>query len=75
MHFIESGDDSNPCRNATISNNDIGPCGEEGTDSQGNGLWADGISMACTNTMVTNNKVSIACRSPRPHRADDTDGR
>ena len=41
MHVIESGDNKNPCKNATISNNDIGPCGQSGTDANGAGQWAD----------------------------------
>jgi hypothetical protein len=59
LHIIQSGDDNDPCTNATISNNQIGPCGEEGTDSAGNGLWADGISFACTNSVVENNTVCL----------------
>lgn len=62
MHIIGSGQDQNPCKQATITNNDIGPCGQSGTDSEGNGLWADGISLDCTDTLVQDNMVS----SPMP---------
>ena len=57
MHIVESGDSANPCTNATIANNDIGPCGVEGTEASTNGMWADGISFACTNSMVASNTV------------------
>ena len=59
MHIVESGDNSNPCTNATIANNDIGPCGVEGTEQSTNGMWADGISFACTHSLVASNTVSI----------------
>lgn len=36
MHVIESGNDAKPCTNATVTHNDIGPCGESG-----NSQWAD----------------------------------
>ncbi|KAL1983266.1 hypothetical protein VTN96DRAFT_288 [Rasamsonia emersonii] len=58
LHIIQSGDDSKPCTNATVSNNEIGPCGEEGTNAAGNGQWADGISFACTNSIVSNNTIT-----------------
>ena len=57
MHIVESGDTSNPCTNATIANNDIGPCGVEGTEASAEGMWADGISFACTNSVVASNTV------------------
>jgi hypothetical protein len=44
--------------NATVSNNDIATCGDSGTKSAGQGLWADGISFACTNFLVKGNDVS-----------------
>jgi hypothetical protein len=50
---------SNYCTNATIANNDIGPCGQSGTNSAGQGLWADGISFACTDSVVKSNTVCI----------------
>lgn len=52
LHHIGSGETDNPCRNATITYNNIGPCGVE-TDGQ----WADGISMDCTDTLVAYNNV------------------
>lgn len=59
LHVIGSGIDASPCTNATISNNDIGPCGQEGTNSQGQSLWADGISLDCTNSLVSSNTVIL----------------
>ncbi|KAK0190468.1 hypothetical protein F5146DRAFT_1223358 [Armillaria mellea] len=38
--------------NATIQNNDIGPCGSDLFQQ-----WADGISVACANSVVRNNMV------------------
>ncbi|KAH8799794.1 hypothetical protein F5884DRAFT_686279 [Xylogone sp. PMI_703] len=58
LHVIGSGNDGNPCRNATITNNDIGPCGQEGTDAQGNGKWADGVSLDCTASLVQHNTIT-----------------
>lgn len=58
LHVIGSGQDNNPCRNVTLLNNDIGPCGQSGTDSNNNGLWADGISLDCTASLVQGNTVS-----------------
>lgn len=45
LHLIE------PCENALIEDNDIGPSGSPG------GNWADGISFACTNSIVRNNRI------------------
>jgi hypothetical protein len=39
------------CDGALVENNDIGPAGDPG------GEWADGISLACTNTIVRNNRI------------------
>lgn len=58
LHIIGSGNDGNPCKNAQILNNDIGPCGEEGHNANGDGLWADGVSLDCTNSLVQDNTVS-----------------
>jgi hypothetical protein len=60
MHVIEgwSGTGPGACVNATITNNEIGPCGASGVDSAGNGLWADGISMGCSYSLVQGNKVT-----------------
>lgn len=57
LHVIGAGTGTAPCTNTTLVNNDIGPCGQSGTDSAGNGLWADGISLDCTNSLVQNNQV------------------
>lgn len=58
LHIIGSGNAASPCTGASITHNDIGPCGQEGTDSEGNGLWADGISLDCTSSTVSENTVS-----------------
>ena len=50
LHIAEGG---LKCSNATVQNNDIGPCG---TDTFGQ--WADGISVACATTNVRNNLVN-----------------
>src|SRR5262249_37753828 len=42
------------CQNANISNNTIGPAGTP------DGLWADGISLACGNSTVANNQITDA---------------
>lgn len=42
------------CQNANISNNTIGPAGTP------DGLWADGISLACGNSLVQNNVIRDA---------------
>ncbi|KAK4233530.1 hypothetical protein C8A03DRAFT_19413 [Achaetomium macrosporum] len=60
LHLIASGQDDNPCRNATITFNTVGPCGTEGVDETGRGLWADGLSIECTATTVTDNSVTGA---------------
>ncbi|KAH8898712.1 hypothetical protein GQ53DRAFT_836782 [Thozetella sp. PMI_491] len=58
MHFIASGQDENPCRNANITFNTVGPCGEEGQDADGNGLWADGLSIECVTSTITDNSIT-----------------
>ncbi|KAK7470215.1 hypothetical protein VKT23_001651 [Stygiomarasmius scandens] len=40
------------CNNVLIQNNDIGPCGVDTFQE-----WADGISVACANSVVRNNMV------------------
>jgi len=45
LHLIE------PCSDALIEDNDIGPAGRP------DGTWADGISLACTNSTVRNNRI------------------
>lgn len=49
LHVAEGGLE---CKNATVQNNDIGPCGSD-TYQQ----WADGISVACASSVVRNNMV------------------
>lgn len=43
------------CNNATVQNNDIGPCGSDAYQE-----WADGISVSCLNALVRNNLVGGA---------------
>ncbi len=65
LHVIGSGDPAGPCRGASIMHNAIGPCGSEGTDAGGNPLWADGVSLDCTESEVLFNTVSqAACTYP-----------
>jgi hypothetical protein len=40
-----------PCSDALVENNDIGPAGVD------DGNWADGISLACTNSIVRGNRI------------------
>ncbi|KAF3396760.1 hypothetical protein DPV78_008258 [Talaromyces pinophilus] len=56
LHLIQGGTDT-PCTNVTISNNQIGPCGNEGHNSAGVAQWADGISFACRDSLIENNYV------------------
>ncbi|RFU81102.1 hypothetical protein TARUN_1111 [Trichoderma arundinaceum] len=58
LHAIGSGDNNNPCKNVTIINNDIGPCGQSGTDVNGNAQWADGVSLDCTASLVQGNTIT-----------------
>ncbi|KAH8689155.1 hypothetical protein BGW36DRAFT_466700 [Talaromyces proteolyticus] len=58
LHLLQSGDSSAPCTNVTIMNNQIGPCGNEGTNSAGISQWADGISFACQGSLIENNFVN-----------------
>ncbi|KOS23221.1 hypothetical protein ESCO_003963 [Escovopsis weberi] len=57
LHVIGSGNADAPCANATIRDNDIGPCGQSGVDENGNGRWADGVSLDCTSSLVQNNTI------------------
>lgn len=59
LHYIGSGQDDNPCRGGTVTNNTIGPCGSEGEDDAGNSLWADGVSFECVASDVSYNNVSL----------------
>ncbi len=45
LHLIE------PCSDALVEDNDVGPAGNP------DGTWADGISLACTNSIVRNNRI------------------
>ncbi|KAE8547711.1 hypothetical protein EYB25_009504 [Talaromyces marneffei] len=56
LHLIQGGADT-PCTNVTISNNKIGPCGNEGHNSAGVPQWADGISFACRDSLIENNYI------------------
>jgi len=52
LHFVEGHPSpAPPCRNALIEDNEIGPAGSS------NETWADGISLACTTTIVRNNRI------------------
>ncbi|HKX31896.1 MAG TPA: hypothetical protein VJ302_29690 [Blastocatellia bacterium] len=42
------------CTNARVVNNEVGPSG------QPNGTWADGISLACRNSLVSGNTITDA---------------
>lgn len=61
LHVTEgwSGSGSGACVNATVAYNDVGPCGDHAYDAEGNGLWADGISFACSNSVVSDNQVRL----------------
>lgn len=52
LHIAEG---SLNCYNATVQNNDIGPCGSDSFQQ-----WADGISMACQGSVVRNNMIQGA---------------
>ena len=52
IHIFEGG--SPRCSGALIEDNEIGPAGRP------DGNWADGISLACTNTIVRNNTITDA---------------
>ncbi|KAI6018315.1 hypothetical protein EDC04DRAFT_2743358 [Pisolithus marmoratus] len=41
------------CNNVTVQNNDIGPAGSDLFQQ-----WADGISVACRNTLIRNNMIN-----------------
>lgn len=49
LHVFEGGE--RRCSNALVQNNEFGPAG------QPDGTWADGISLACRNSVVKNNTV------------------
>ncbi|KAF9226886.1 hypothetical protein BS17DRAFT_776286 [Gyrodon lividus] len=41
------------CNNVTVQNNDIGPAGSDASRQ-----WADGISVACQNSLIRNNMIN-----------------
>jgi len=49
LHIAEGGQ---VCRNVTVQNNDIGPCGSDVYQQ-----WADGISVSCRSALIRNNTV------------------
>ena len=65
LHITEGwgGSGSGACVNATVAYNDIGPCGDHAYDAEGNGLWADGISFACSHSVVSDNQVRLLISS------------
>ncbi len=62
LHVIEGAvTNSVPqCQNAKILDNTIGPSGTATPSAPGNGTWADGISLACGNSLVQGNTVQDA---------------
>jgi parallel beta-helix repeat protein len=53
LHIIEGHTGPTPtCQNALVEDNVIGPAG------QYDGTWADGISLACSNSIVRNNIIT-----------------
>jgi hypothetical protein len=51
LHLTE-GDHGHRCSGALVENNNFGPAGIHFPD-----LWSDGISMACSNSIVRNNTI------------------
>ncbi|MDH3457247.1 MAG: right-handed parallel beta-helix repeat-containing protein [Gemmatimonadota bacterium] len=49
LHLFEGGNPN--CSDAVVENNEFGPAG------QSDGTWADGISLACSNSVVRNNVI------------------
>ena len=60
LHFIEGAvtDNTPQCQSGKILNNQIGPAGT--ATPSATGVWADGISLACGNTLVQGNTVTDA---------------
>lgn len=56
--LIEGPSDDQPCQNALVEGNEIGPAGTSDTD-----YWADGISLACTRSTVRANVITDATNS------------
>jgi parallel beta-helix repeat protein len=55
LQLIEGQSASQPCQNALVEGNEIGPAGTSDTD-----YWADGISLACTRSTVRGNVITDA---------------
>jgi parallel beta-helix repeat protein len=55
LQLIEGHSESQPCEDAVVENNQIGPAG-----TSDNMQWADGISLACTNSVVRGNVITDA---------------
>jgi hypothetical protein len=55
LQLIQGHSESQPCENALVENNQIGPAGTS-DDLQ----WADGISLTCKNSIVTGNVITDA---------------
>ncbi|KAF9236243.1 pectin lyase fold/virulence factor [Melanogaster broomeanus] len=51
LHIAEGP--RNSCNNVTVQNNDIGPAGSDAPQE-----WADGISVACRNSLIRNNMIN-----------------
>lgn len=52
---VEGPSDDQPCENALVEGNEIGPAGTSGIDQ-----WADGITLACMRSTVRGNVVTDA---------------
>jgi hypothetical protein len=58
LHLYESGKADSPCVDASVTHNFFGPAGTHGPRwPNGNGPWADGISLACTHSRVADNRI------------------
>lgn len=55
LQLIQGHSDSQPCSDALVEGNEIGPAG-----TSDDLLWADGISLACTNSIVRDNVITDA---------------
>jgi hypothetical protein len=55
LQLIEGYSQSQPCTNALVENNEIGPAGTSDENQ-----WADGISLACSNSIVRDNVITDA---------------
>lgn len=58
LHLYESGKADSPCVDASVTHNFFGPAGTHGPRwPNGSGPWADGISLACTRSVVAYNRI------------------